>query len=91
MDMSIVLIGFVSITVVVLFFGTAVANLIGRVMEEDSNRTMQQAKQNRTSSINQTNQQIGLRRARSLRPSPSSGSRPSTDERRTTSTKAEEF
>ena len=90
MGMDIVLTGFMAITVVVLFFGTAVASLIGRIVEEDSNRTIQRSKQSSTSSIYQPKQPIGSRRARSLRPSPGSGSRPSIDGRHTTSTKTEE-
>lgn len=90
MGMDIVLTGFLAITVVVLFFGTAVASLIGRIVEEDSNRTIQRSRQSSTSSINQPRQPIGSRRAQSFRPSPGSGSRPPIDGRHTPSTKTEE-
>jgi len=41
--MELILFGFVALTIIVLFFGTAMASLIGKIVEEDSDKIIREA------------------------------------------------
>lgn len=88
--MEVILFGFLAITLVVLFFGSAMARLISSYLDEDSNRIIQQAQSMSERNAYASKQQAGLQRGQSVRSVPTGQPRTYQNRRHSSSVTTEE-
>jgi len=89
--MEMILYGFVALTIIVLFFGTTMASLIGKLVEEDSDKIIQEAQQRDMSDAYRNKYQQIPRHTRSSLPSPRAQSRTFVNRRHATPTRTQGF
>lgn len=88
--MELILFGFVALTAIVLFFGTAMARLIEKIVEEDSDKIIREAQSKNTEDTYGTrHQQIPNNNTRPSLPSPRPQSRTFVNKRHAAPTRTE--
>lgn len=85
--MEMILVGFAALTIIVLFFGTAMASFIWKLVEEDSDKIIQATKPQNTEDIYRTKHQQISRQPSSPPSSPRSQPRAYVDRRHTAPTR----